>query len=279
MTYSIFDYSTVSDDQYIDFCNSTLRSKGITNELFHAVNDGECRYKICRHTDGIERYFSYRLQSHGFTDGIDAVAKNIHKAYHLEIVPIRDQDIIIDVGANTGDLQLCLRLMGNRCTYVGIEPGVVEFSCLKRNANSENDLVLNCALGPQEGKAEFFVSSESGDSSLIMPKNYSRSTMVRVLTLETIVGRLRAIFPLKTFGLLKLEAEGYEPEILAGGLGVIQMFEYVSADLGWERGVSEETTAPEVINLLLESGFKIVAMGRKRMTVLFRNTNSPRSAT
>ena len=52
--------------------------------------------------------------------------------------------------------------------------------------------------------------------------------------------------------LLKLEAEGAEPEILEGLGEKLNLVEYISADLGYERGVHCESTLVPVTNYLLE---------------------------
>jgi len=74
--------------------------------------------------------------------------------------------------------------------------------------------------------------------------------------------------------LLKLEAEGGEPEVLMGCIEILQNIDYISADLGFERGVSEENTFPEVINFLLYNGFNVVKAiaPSGRNTVLFKNS-------
>ena len=54
---------------------------------------------------------------------------------------------------------------------------------------------------------------------------------------------------------MKLEAEGFGPEILQGGLSILDHVEYIAAD-GWERGQDQECTIPQVVNLLLAHQFK-----------------------
>ena len=84
--------------------------------------------------------------------------------------------------------------------------------------------------------------------------------------------RLDGLLPDQPIKLLKLEAEGAEPEAIAGCAGLLGSIEYISADLGFERGVAETSTLGAVTNFLVPRGFEIVANGRKRLTVLYRNT-------
>ena len=71
--------------------------------------------------------------------------------------------------------------------------------------------------------------------------------------------------------LLKLEAEGAEPEILLGAGDALKQVEYISADLGPERGLSQETTAATVINFLLARDFRLVDVFAERLVFLFKN--------
>ena len=71
--------------------------------------------------------------------------------------------------------------------------------------------------------------------------------------------------------LLKLEAEGAEPEVLQGALGLLSLVDYISADLGPERGKAEISTLEEVSNLLEEQGFERLRVEGERVIALFRN--------
>ena len=70
---------------------------------------------------------------------------------------------------------------------------------------------------------------------------------------------------------LKLEAEGAEPEILQGLGEKLKFIEYITADVGFERGETEESTLAEVSNFLIKNNFKMVAIGKRRFCVLFKN--------
>lgn len=71
--------------------------------------------------------------------------------------------------------------------------------------------------------------------------------------------------------LLKLEAEGAEPEVLEGCGDLLQQIEYITADLGPERGVSQESTLVPVVNYLLAHNFELLEVGHTRIVGLFRN--------
>lgn len=71
--------------------------------------------------------------------------------------------------------------------------------------------------------------------------------------------------------MLKLEAEGAEPEVLYGASTVLSNIHYISADVGPERGKFEESTQYEVVEFLSKNNFVIERKNQFRKTILFRN--------
>jgi len=68
--------------------------------------------------------------------------------------------------------------------------------------------------------------------------------------------------------LLKVEAEGMEPEVLAGAHQTLQRVDYVAVDAGPERG--GENTVPAVLNALTSAGFEVLDCYLVRGTFLLR---------
>jgi dipeptidyl aminopeptidase/acylaminoacyl peptidase len=64
-------------------------------------------------------------------------------------------------------------------------------------------------------------------------------------------------------------SEGAEPEILQGAKDVLSCFEFIAADVGFERGMRQESTLPEVTRVLTNNGFQIKAVGKDRLVLLF----------
>ena len=109
----------------------------------------------------------------------------------------------------------------------------------------------NIALFDNVGEFEFFLSSECGDSSLIQPPSYSSRIMVKTTTIDEYFKDEPKI------KLLKIEAQGLEPEILRGSVNTLNRIEYVAVDGGPERGLNRETTIECVANFLIQNGFSI----------------------
>ena len=58
--------------------------------------------------------------------------------------------------------------------------------------------------------------------------------------------------------LLKIEAEGYEPEVLEGLGDKMRICQYIAVDGGYERGIKSEQTLTIITNHLLNNGFEMM---------------------
>lgn len=181
--------------------------------------------------------------------------------YFLPQIAFREGDVVVDCGANVGELKYWFLVNGLNVEYIGVEPSPLEYRCLEENVAPSR--TFNVGLWDGDGELDFYVSSQMADSSLIEPPEYDE-----VITVPT--RRLDSLLPGQPIRLLKLEAEGAEPEAIVGCDGLLDRIDYVSADLGFERGKGQTSTLAAVTNFLLVRGFDMVAHGRNRLTVLYR---------
>ena len=70
--------------------------------------------------------------------------------------------------------------------------------------------------------------------------------------------------------MLKLEAEGWEPEILDGAKEFINICDYVAIDGGLERGETAEATFPAINNFLMNNGFEMIDIQGPSYRALFK---------
>lgn len=224
---------------------------------------------------GERRFFSSLRQALFYANGLEHRGREMGESYAIGRVDFRDGDLVIDCGANYGDLLLYFNHLPSRPTvsYVGVEPGRDEFECLERNLGARSNVrLLNVALGAVDGEQTFYYDPEPANSSLERPAEFIDSYTVTVQTLDSLLTSDE--YRDQRVRLLKLEAEGFEPEIVAGARETLSRIDYVAADLGFERGVDSESTAPAVVNTLLESGFQLEGVGAiGSMRLLFKNTS------
>ena len=134
------------------------------------------------------------------------------------------------------------------------------------------------ALWKATGVVDLSLSNDSGDSSLCTDGTNGPVVQVATTTLgdwcrENLPGNARV-------RLLKFEAEGAEPEVLAGAQKSLSRIDYVTADLGFERAGDAESTFVPVSNTLSANGFELIGLSQKaltrgRLVVLFKNSHSP----
>ena len=71
--------------------------------------------------------------------------------------------------------------------------------------------------------------------------------------------------------LIKVEAEGQEPEVLEGSLNTLKNIEYIAVDFGFERGLNQENTINSVNNILTKNNFELKNISEYRLVGLYKN--------
>ena len=200
---------------------------------------------------------------------LDARLEELFNGYGLHKVRNLAGAIVLDVGANIGEVSLLFRVLGARTVH-SFEPDPAEFECLLANVGSGIH-PHQSALWNESGSATLFRANATGDSSLLSPGNSEGLTTVSTITLDH--WATENLGEDAIVDLLKLEAEGAEPEILEGGVELLKRVRYVTADVGFERpgdgGV--DSTLPAVTNFLTARGFSVVWVGSPRLVVVYRN--------
>jgi len=210
---------------------------------------------------------THRSRAHLYSSGLFKRGAAIGKSYLLENIDFKDGDMVVDCGANMGDLQLWFADKLLKIKYLGIEPNPLDFKCLAKNMLFDSSCI-NFALWNVSGNLRFWIDSKSASSSLIQPPTYSEITDVKAIRLDELQG-------LGRIKLLKVEGEGAEPEILFGAKGILNKIQFISVDVGPERGIDQAPTRLEVISFLEENNFTIVLQNPyHRKTVLFKNSTN-----
>ncbi|HWR33373.1 MAG TPA: FkbM family methyltransferase [Chitinophagaceae bacterium] len=128
---------------------------------------------------------------------------------------------IIDIGAHIGLFSACSsQLTGATGRIICFEPTPGTFSILKdtlRLNHCDNVTAVQAAVSDKEGQAIFYVSSTAGCNSNSLIKNEWGGNPVgydvKLVTIDSIVSA-NAIKP----GLIKIDAEGAEQDVLKGGI-------------------------------------------------------------
>jgi FkbM family methyltransferase len=125
----------------------------------------------------------------------------------------------VDIGANIGATALIMDAFAvNGGRVIAVEPGPQTFALLQRNlAMNEASTVtaLNCAVSAESGRMTFCENSAYGH---LAPD--AQGLQVEVQTLDQIVAGLG----LTRLDLLKIDTEGFEPQVLEGARATLERF-------------------------------------------------------
>ena len=197
----------------------------------------------------------------------DRLGDMLHR-YLLDDITFSAGDVVVDVGANIGELSLSLFRRFD-VFPVCCEPDPVEVKSLRQNLRDIPNMIFDSPLWDEVIERPFFLDNDRGDSSLFEQRQGCDSVLLRTETLDNIDGIISEKKGEFRIRLLKLEAEGAEPEILKGGKKMLHRVDFIAADLGPERGKEKLNTIPECVNFLLEKNFSISKVDAQKSIFLF----------
>lgn len=208
-------------------------------------------------------YISQRIRHTRYKKGIDFRANLLAGDYFINQLELTPGGVFIDCGANVGELGIWAR--SQQLEYHAFEPEEREARCCDLNNYQGERLTNRMGLWNETGELKFYSKPSSADSSLIEISGFSEIKTVSVITLDDYVQQ-RGISAIE---LLKVEAEGAEPEVLQGARNSLSVCRYVTVDCGPERGLTSENTVREVTNYLYGMGFRIAQFEATRIIILF----------
>ncbi len=203
-----------------------------------------------------------------YCNGINSRLKKLENEYLLEHVELQEKDIVIDVGACVGEVSMILSQKYN-CKIFSFEPEDSEFNCMLKNVSNNSFKGYNLPLWNEEKEILFYAANELHDSSCFETEDYTHIIKKKTSTLNEIFSNL--LKENSFIKLLKLEAEGAEPEILEGADGILTKIKYIVVDVGAERGLKYDTTLVQTINFLRNKNFELIKFGTPRLMCLFKN--------
>ncbi len=196
----------------------------------------------------------------GFEKRLNILAET----YGLNEVSFQKGDTFLDCGANIGEVYFAISKIEKNIDYIAFEPDIEAFKFLENNCDNKKNVILNnFALSNDNGTSELFIDSDGANSSLF---NFGTKKKTVVST-----KRLDSINFEKKIKFLKIDAEGFEPEVLYGSKKIFDLIEYISVDYGKERGLLQESTIVNVLNFLYQNNFELIYQSEIRSVGLFKN--------
>ena len=191
-----------------------------------------------------------------YRNGIDARLEATWAKYTTGAMRFGPDDVIIDVGASIGEFALpAARAAGQ---VLAIEPEPRAFTALKVNAElqSNNIIAIQAAASDVTGDLSFFVAADKADSSAIEPDRFTHVDIVPGVRLADLV--VEQSIDADRLALVKIEAEGYEPEVLRGLLPDVRP-RFLSVNCDPER--RGESPLNQVVQLMEKAGYRIDVRG------------------
>ena len=101
-------------------------------------------------------------QSYG---GLQKHFNQLFNEYLLDTISFNKNDIVVDCGANVGELFYSFEYKNLQIEYIGFEPDRKVYECLVKNVKSNQ--LINKALGQQNLITNLYIDSEGANTSLV----------------------------------------------------------------------------------------------------------------
>jgi FkbM family methyltransferase len=172
---------------------------------------------------------------------------------------------VIDVGANAGQFAVaCSRLLKPAAIY-SFEPIPEVAARLRMNLERiQEAAAFALAFGDREGPAEFHVNAHSHSSSVLRLADGHRAAFPEAVEARTIgvpMTTLDKFFAGREMPqplLLKLDVQGYEAKVLAGGAAILERVTWVVAETSLRRMYEGEALFLDLTELMKRRGFKFL---------------------
>jgi FkbM family methyltransferase len=179
------------------------------------------------------------------------------------------QNVIYDIGANTGSWTLLAKSVYPAAQIVAFEP--LEWHCrafLLTTAAFQNVTLHEVALGSVPGHFNMQVPTQSDAASLlpmapacevVFNLKFDRSVTVTVERLDDFARQNKLPLP----DLIKLDVQGFENEVLLGGSKILKCAKAVITEVSFKEFYKGQCRFDQLVSFLAEAGLYIHAFGAR----------------
>lgn len=179
---------------------------------------------------------------------------------------VRACDLVLDVGANTGQFGLKLRAHGYTGRIISFEPLQEPRERLLQTSASDElwEIAERAAIGDRDGEVDVHVSANSYSSSVLdvldthlntaPDSRYVGSERVPLRRLDRLaLPYLRA----DTVVALKIDTQGYEDRVLDGATAILPRIACIELELSLHPLYAGQKLLPEMLERLRDLGFEL----------------------
>ncbi len=187
----------------------------------------------------------------------------------LELAHLVVPRIIYDIGSNVGTWTLLAKSLYSTAEIHGFEP--LGWHCkeyLRATFALEGVVLHQVALGSMHGQFDMQVPNQSDSSSLlplaraseeVFNLRFDKSIPVTVERLDEYVEKKHLPLP----DLIKLDVQGFECEVLNGGMLALQHAKAIITEVSFKEFYKGQCRFDQLVTLLAQSGFFLYAFGMR----------------
>jgi FkbM family methyltransferase len=211
------------------------------------------------------------------------IIKNFLKKFDLRLIKIsknqnsfdlinkqiveKNIDLILDVGANTGQFVEKLRKTGYQKNIISFEPLKKEHEIIKKKSMNDKFWTVydQCALGDIDGKIILNISNYSPASSILSFTDMHKEAKPSAVMIDK---EIVNIFKLDTVSknflqkniMIKIDTQGYENKILRGAVNLLKHCRIIFCEVSFQQLYDGQELWQETVSLLETQGFVIYSM-------------------
>jgi FkbM family methyltransferase len=172
---------------------------------------------------------------------------------HLLAELLKPGDTFVDVGAHIGWFTtIASRCVGEAGQVIAVEPYPQNAKALRANLelnSCENVLVIDAALGSQEGKLTLSEGTSSGGVTALEWTTRRGLIEVPMSTLDELAAEIDAV------ALIKIDVEGWEADVLKGASSTLSRTGSVLIEINKTNLAKAKSSAEELFEALRSAGF------------------------
>jgi FkbM family methyltransferase len=206
------------------------------------------------------------LRSLAEASGLEVRKTSVYSSPKLRHRLLFDQlqiDLVVDVGANTGQFAHQCRAAGYKGEIISFEPSAAAHASLLQSAEADPlwNVAERMALGTADGEIEINIAANSYSSSILpmLDSHLSAAPASQYLHKEKVpIRRLdNVLVPAARNIFLKLDVQGYESQVLAGATQLLAHTLAVQLEMSLLPLYEGETLMPQMHAAMTAKGFDL----------------------
>jgi len=169
-------------------------------------------------------------------------------------------DTIIDIGANQGQFVEGIRSAKYLGKIISFEPLPIEHAIISKKSQKDKNwsIAPRMALGEKPGTVELKITKDTSLSSVNSTLDSSLLVRTENVRIESLDNAIKPYISSKSKLLLKIDVQGFEPQVLAGATKILKQAQALILEVGLIPLYENELPYLELLTWLRKKGFHAV---------------------